>query len=62
MPRYTVGHLARVERIEAALAGRALVVAGAAYHGVGLPDCIADARAKARALALSLGGVAASAA
>ena len=41
MPQYHVGHLDRVRRIEA-LADRSpgLFVAGNAYHGVGLPDCI----------------------
>jgi oxygen-dependent protoporphyrinogen oxidase len=49
MPQYTVGHLARVERIRAALAACAgLAVTGAAYGGVGIPDCIADALATAR--------------
>jgi len=41
MPQYHVGHVARVERIErrtAALANFAL--AGNAYHGVGVPQCI----------------------
>jgi len=41
MPQYHVGHLALVARIEARAAaiGR-LALAGNAYHGVGLPDCI----------------------
>lgn len=42
MPRYTVGHLDRVHAAEdavAALPGLHLV--GAAYHGVGIPDCVA---------------------
>jgi protoporphyrinogen/coproporphyrinogen III oxidase len=44
MPQYTVGHRARVERIRAELVGwPALAVTGAAYGGVGIPDCIADA-------------------
>jgi oxygen-dependent protoporphyrinogen oxidase len=41
MPQYRVGHLTRVETIEhcvAALPG--LTLAGAAYRGVGLADCI----------------------
>jgi protoporphyrinogen/coproporphyrinogen III oxidase len=41
MPQYAVGHLARVteiERLASALPGLAL--AGAAYRGVGIPDCI----------------------
>lgn len=45
MPRYTVGHLDRVSGVLAALAGMPnLVVAGAAYRGVGLPDCVAQGR------------------
>jgi oxygen-dependent protoporphyrinogen oxidase len=44
MPQYTVGHLGRVQRIRAALAAcPGLAVTGAAYNGVGIPDCIADA-------------------
>ncbi len=40
-PQYEVGHAARVSEIEK-LAGlhRGLHLAGAAYHGAGLPDCI----------------------
>lgn len=48
MPRYTVGHVARVSRIEASLADlRGLTVAGAAYRGSGVPDCIAQGQAAA---------------
>lgn len=43
MPRYTVGHLERVARIAAALLPfPGLMVAGAAYRGSGVPDCIAQ--------------------
>lgn len=38
-PQYDVGHLERVREIEAALPP-GLRVAGSAYHGVGLPDCV----------------------
>jgi oxygen-dependent protoporphyrinogen oxidase len=39
MPQYVLGHLGRLERIEAALAPHpGLAVAGAAYRGVGIPD------------------------
>jgi oxygen-dependent protoporphyrinogen oxidase len=43
MPQYHVGHLGRVARIEK-LAGRyaTLALAGNAYHGVGIPQCIAS--------------------
>lgn len=43
MPVYDVGHLERVDRIAAALAGLPVVVAGASYRGPGIPDCIAQA-------------------
>lgn len=43
MPQYTMGHPERVARIEAATqALPGLLLAGAAYRGVGLPDCIAS--------------------
>jgi len=41
MPQYHVGHLARVEAIEGCLrAHPGLVLAGGAYRGVGIADCI----------------------
>jgi len=41
MPQYEVGHLARVAAIEAATARLGgLTVAGSAYRGVGIPDCV----------------------
>lgn len=44
MPVYTVGHLDRVARIEAALSAiPSIAVAGASYRGSGIPDCIAQA-------------------
>lgn len=44
MPQYTLGHLDRVAKIEAGLEERpGLFVAGAAYRGVGIPDCIRSA-------------------
>jgi oxygen-dependent protoporphyrinogen oxidase len=49
MPQYTVGHLGRVARIRSALgACPGLAVTGAAYNGVGIPDCISDALTTAR--------------
>ncbi len=41
MPQYHIGHLARVARIDAAV-GRhpGLALAGNAYRGVGIPDCV----------------------
>ncbi|HTU76249.1 MAG TPA: protoporphyrinogen oxidase [Trebonia sp.] len=45
LPQYNVGHLDRVARVRAAVAGQpGLAVAGAAYDGVGIPACIATAR------------------
>ena len=48
MPQYHVGHLDRVARIEQ-LAARwpTLALAGNAYHGVGIPQCIASGEAAA---------------
>jgi oxygen-dependent protoporphyrinogen oxidase len=40
MPQYLVGHLERLAQIERALEGHSIVLAGAAYQGIGLPDCI----------------------
>jgi protoporphyrinogen/coproporphyrinogen III oxidase len=46
LPQYSVGHLGRVARVRAAVAGTpGLAVCGAAYDGVGIPACIASARA-----------------
>jgi protoporphyrinogen/coproporphyrinogen III oxidase len=51
MPQYHVGHLDRVARIET-LAQRlpGLALAGNAYHGVGIPDCIHSAETAAQTL------------
>ena len=47
-PQMEVGHLVRLERIEARLEGvPGLLLAGAGLRGAGLPDCIADGRAAA---------------
>ncbi len=51
MPRYTVGHLDRIAAAERALAAHpGLALAGAAYRGSGLPDCIAQGEAAAARL------------
>ena len=48
LPQYTVGHLDRVARIRAAVAAQpGLAVCGAAYDGIGIPACVATARAAA---------------
>jgi oxygen-dependent protoporphyrinogen oxidase len=41
MPQYDVGHLDRIARLDRALAAHpGLAVAGGAYRGVGIPDCV----------------------
>ncbi len=41
MPQYTVGHLQRLDEIQKLLDPYpGLYLAGAAYHGIGIPDCI----------------------
>ena len=48
MPQYTVGHLDRVAAVFAGLADTpSLILAGAPYQGVGIPDCVAQGRAAA---------------
>jgi protoporphyrinogen/coproporphyrinogen III oxidase len=55
MPQYLLGHLERLDRIEAALSGRpGLAVAGAAYRGVGIPDCIRSGEVAADAVVRAL--------
>jgi len=47
--QHEVGHLARVEAIDRALTRRpGLFMTGSGLRGVGIPDCVADARATAR--------------
>jgi len=56
MPRYTVGHLGRVAAAEAALESRPeVILAGAAFRGVGVPDCVARGRAAAERVAALVG-------
>lgn len=55
MPQYTVGHLERLARIEARLAVRpGLHLAGNAYRGIGIPDCIASGETAAEQVAAFL--------
>jgi oxygen-dependent protoporphyrinogen oxidase len=43
MPQYTLGHLDRLSQLEAALSRYpGLVLTGAGYRGIGIPDCIRD--------------------
>ena len=47
--QYEVGHLDRIAAIERALARHpGLFLTGSGFRGVGIPDCVADARATAR--------------
>ncbi|MBZ0294198.1 MAG: protoporphyrinogen oxidase, partial [Anaerolineae bacterium] len=48
-PQYDVGHLTRVESIEAALPP-GLYVTGSAYRGVGMPDCVHQSQQTAEKL------------
>jgi oxygen-dependent protoporphyrinogen oxidase len=55
MPQYHVGHLARVGRIEQlAAAAPTLALAGNAYRGVGIPQCIASGEAAAERISQTL--------
>jgi oxygen-dependent protoporphyrinogen oxidase len=45
-PQYDVGHLARVDALEA-LCPAGLYLAGSAYRGVGIPDCVRQGQAAA---------------
>src|SRR5207244_4705253 len=45
MPQYSVGHSARIAEIESRVAGiSGLHLAGNAYHGIGIPDCVRSAK------------------
>jgi oxygen-dependent protoporphyrinogen oxidase len=55
MPQYHVGHLDRLARIERLAANHpTLALAGNAYRGVGIPQCIASAESAAERLATVL--------
>jgi oxygen-dependent protoporphyrinogen oxidase len=50
-PQYAVGHVEKVRSIEEAAAHLpGLALAGAAFHGVGIPACIASGRRAAGAV------------
>jgi protoporphyrinogen/coproporphyrinogen III oxidase len=56
-PQYVLGHPERLVRIEGALARHpGLALAGAAYRGVGIPDCIASGELAAESVARALAG------
>lgn len=55
MPQYVLGHPQRLERIEATLERHAgLALAGAAYRGVGIPDCVASGEEAAESVVRSV--------
>ncbi|MBQ1083159.1 protoporphyrinogen oxidase [Nocardiopsis sp. B62] len=55
LPQYGVGHADRVERVRSGVRRhRGLGVCGAAYGGVGIPACVADASLEAARLADTL--------
>ena len=55
LPHYTVGHLQLVDTIDERVAShRGLALAGNAYRGVGVPDCVKSGEAAAAALADAL--------
>jgi oxygen-dependent protoporphyrinogen oxidase len=56
-PRYTVGHLERVEAIERALPA-GLHLTGASYRGVGVPDCVHQGQEAARSVLAQLAPIA----
>jgi oxygen-dependent protoporphyrinogen oxidase len=57
MPQYEVGHLDRVTAIETHLEARpGLALAGGAYRGVGIADCVHSGEAAAERLASQLKG------
>jgi oxygen-dependent protoporphyrinogen oxidase len=51
MPKYTVGHVGRVNAAFRDLASvPGVVLAGSAFRGVGLPDCVAQGRSAAQSI------------
>jgi oxygen-dependent protoporphyrinogen oxidase len=55
MAQYEPGHIARVERIEKRIAEiPALALAGNAYHGIGVPDCVRSGNEAARKVVQSV--------
>jgi oxygen-dependent protoporphyrinogen oxidase len=56
MPQYELGHLELVQSIESGIAGHpGLALAGNAYHGVGVPQCIHSGEQAAERIARELG-------
>ncbi len=56
LPQYELGHTERVDRIEARVSDLpGIVLAGSAYRGVGIPDCIESGQRAANAVLIRLG-------
>jgi oxygen-dependent protoporphyrinogen oxidase len=55
LPQFLPGHLARVRTWRAEAEPQGLVLAGAAYDGLGLPACVRQGRAAAAAGAAAAG-------
>jgi oxygen-dependent protoporphyrinogen oxidase len=63
MAQYTVGHQQRVDEIEAlARTIPGLHLAGNAYHGIGVPDCIRMGKQAAAKITQAIGNARGSAA
>lgn len=57
LPQYNLGHPERLRAIEEHVSRiRGLALTGAAYRGIGIPDCISDARVQANRLFEDLTG------
>jgi oxygen-dependent protoporphyrinogen oxidase len=57
MPQYVLGHPERLARIDQALGAHpGLAVAGGAYQGVGIPDCIQSGELAAESVVRALAG------
>jgi len=57
MPQYTLGHLSRLTQLDATLSCYpGLVLTGAGYRGVGIPDCIRDGALAAAKIIQDLSG------
>jgi oxygen-dependent protoporphyrinogen oxidase len=55
MPQYSVGHRVRIAELEARIAEiPGLHLAGNAYHGIGIPDCVRSGKLAAEAIARNL--------
>ena len=54
-PQYAPGHAERIAQAEARLAPAGIFLAGAGYHGIGVPACIASGRRAAHAALRHLG-------